>query len=239
MISTPAKKRPLGKRGVSTKKRVRSDTTLKMPLRVFSTPTTSLYGTGFPERMRMKHKYRETFHLTASSGASASYIFSCNGMFDPNITGTGHQPMFFDNMAALYDHYTVLNARITVVYVPTPQALITSHNFVVGLLDAAAFGTTNANYLGENPSMTTRTVNAQLNNERNVITKYWNAERVFGSRALSDSQLRGTPSANPSEQTYFGIMIQDTLGIGTAEGDFSVTIEYDSVWTEAKSQTGN
>lgn len=34
-------------------------------------------------------------------------------------------------------------------------------------------------------------------------------------------------------------MIQDALGIGTAEGDLSITIEYDAVWTEAKGQTGN
>lgn len=238
MISTPAKRR-LSKKVVPSRKRGRSDTTLKMPARVFSTPSTSLYGTGFPERMRMKHKYRETIHLTASSGASAPYIYSCNGMYDPNITGTGHQPMFFDNMAALYDHYTVLNSRITVVYVPTPQAILTAHNFVVGLLDTSAWGTTNANYAGENPSATTLICVATSNNEKNIISKYWNAERVFGARALSDSTLRGTPAANPTEQTYFGIMIQDANGIGTAEGDLSITIEYDAVWTEAKAQTGN
>jgi len=227
------------KKKTTSKKKAKLDVALKMPSKVFSTPKTSLYGTGFPERMRLKHKYRESLHLTGTAGASATYIFSCNGMYDPNITGTGHQPMFFDNMAALYDHYTVMNAKISVVYIPSPQATITSHNFVVGLLDASAFATNNSNYLGENPSMTSLVVQASANNQVNIITKYWNAERVFGSRALSDSQLRGSSAANPSEQTYFGIMIQDTLAIGTAEGDISVTIEYDAVWTEAKNQTGN
>lgn len=239
MSSTSSKRIYATKKKVPAKKRMKAETSLSLPQKVFNTPRTSLYSTGFPERMRMKHKYRESLHLTGTAGASATYIFSCNGMYDPNITGTGHQPMFFDNMAALYDHYTVLNAKITVVYIPTPQSTITSHNFVVGLLDASAFATNNSNYLGENPSMTSLVVQASSNNQVNIITKYWNAERVFGSRALSDSQLRGTPSANPSEQTYFGIMIQDTLAIGTAEGDISVTIEYDSMWTEAKNQTGN
>lgn len=39
--------------------------------------------------------------------------FNINSMWDPDYTGLGHQPMYFDNYAALYQKYQVKYAKIT------------------------------------------------------------------------------------------------------------------------------
>lgn len=45
--------------------------------------------------------------------------FGANGLYDPDITGTGHQPMYFDNYAALYRQYRVTRSKISVTVVNT------------------------------------------------------------------------------------------------------------------------
>lgn len=44
----------------------------------------------------------------------AAYIYSLNGLYDPNITGVGDQPTGFDQYMALYDLYTVLAVKVKV-----------------------------------------------------------------------------------------------------------------------------
>ena len=40
-----------------------------------------------------------------------------NSLFDPNLSGLGHQPRGFDQLMAVYEKYTVVAAKITVCYV--------------------------------------------------------------------------------------------------------------------------
>ena len=49
-------------------------------------------------------------------GSLASKVFTCNGLYDPDVSGTGHQPRGFDQMMALYDHYVVTKCKMTVMY---------------------------------------------------------------------------------------------------------------------------
>ena len=35
-------------------------------------------------------------------------------MFHPDKSSVGHQPMYFDQLQAIYDHFTVINSRIKV-----------------------------------------------------------------------------------------------------------------------------
>lgn len=44
---------------------------------------------------------------------AGNYVFCANGLYDVDITGIGHQPMYFDNYAALYSKYRVNYAKIT------------------------------------------------------------------------------------------------------------------------------
>lgn len=67
----------------------------------------------FNNTYTVKLSYADNFrHDIAQNGsASASQTFRMNSIFDPDITGTGHQPLLRDLWASQYDYYTVLECE--------------------------------------------------------------------------------------------------------------------------------
>lgn len=71
-------------------------------------------GYGPPDRMPMRHRYADAICMALPNANTYPYTFSCNGLFDPNITRTGHQPHYFDQMVDLgYNRYCVVGSTIT------------------------------------------------------------------------------------------------------------------------------
>jgi len=71
----------------------------------------------FPPTMFAQHKYVEDFNfftdnLTGLMGTD--YAFRLNSMYDPNFSGTGHQPQGYDQMASVYGRYTVYKVRLSI-----------------------------------------------------------------------------------------------------------------------------
>lgn len=68
-----------------------------------------------PQRFITRMKYAETYAPGNASGQSP-WRLNLNSIFDPNRTGTGHQPYSHDTMASLYNRYRVIacNYLVTV-----------------------------------------------------------------------------------------------------------------------------
>ena len=63
----------------------------------------------------------------------------------------------------------------------------------------------------------------------------WNAKKSYGILdAATDSPMSGNVSANPAEQTYYRLAIQEAGFSATVTANFLVEIEYDTVWRERK-----
>lgn len=77
--------------------------------------------TPFAPRYITKQKYFENFILSPTAGSSSIYQFNLNSIYDPNESGTGHQPMGTDQLQPLYSKYRVYKA-IMKVEVFTPAA---------------------------------------------------------------------------------------------------------------------
>jgi len=63
-------------------------------------------------------RYTETININATTSAAVN-VFRVNNIFDPNLTGTGHQPMYHDNYSAIYTSYRVNYATITMIALDT------------------------------------------------------------------------------------------------------------------------
>lgn len=59
----------------------------------------------------VKLKYVED---VVSPGTTIDHIWNLNSLFDPNRTGTGHQPYGFDTYATLYNRYRVYRVDYTI-----------------------------------------------------------------------------------------------------------------------------
>jgi hypothetical protein len=78
------------------------------------------------QRMRTKLRYAESFSYgTGAVGAYQEYLFNLNSLHDPNRTGTGHQPLGYDQLSAFYNRWRVESVRITLFVEATSQSTTT------------------------------------------------------------------------------------------------------------------
>lgn len=203
---------------------------------VVNRPMVSL-GQGLPKKLLVTHKYSEIVVPTATSGVMQKYSFSCNGMFDPNITGTGHQPMYFDQMAALYDHYRVIGSICTF---KITHLVTSNYAAVVGAFvndDSTTTPTTSFELMENSLSKHRMLAAGQLIPA--IFTLKWSAKKYFGGSVLSNPELQGTAAANPTEQSMFTIFVQPIDQISSNSYNVEVDIKYIAVWTELKDIAGS
>lgn len=60
-------------------------------------------------------RYTENFQIVPT--IRGMYAFSVNSLYDPNVTGTGHQPKGFDQIMLLYDHYLTMKCNYKITFI--------------------------------------------------------------------------------------------------------------------------
>lgn len=185
---------------------------------------------GFPKILKLKHRYCESVVMTSGLGTVQYQQFSCNGMYDPNTSIGGHQPKYYSQLTALYNHYTVTKSKITVRF-----ASASAPHCKVGIYieDDTSIAPTNADQMCEQPTATFTYL--QGNTTVPVkLSKTWSAVQNFGPNPLANDNLQGTVSANPSEGQFYTLFIQDAQGAAVATVIAFVAIEYEATWDELK-----
>ncbi|WP_445772155.1 hypothetical protein, partial [Rheinheimera sp.] len=83
---------------------------------IWARPSTwgSKYRDPFPAVEKYQLRYCQTIGIDPNVGQAASYLFRANSIYDPDFTGTGHQPYGHDQLEEIYNHYCVDSATITV-----------------------------------------------------------------------------------------------------------------------------
>ncbi len=80
----------------------------------------------FPLRYDAKLTYGVNVTLTTagSSNLGVMYRFRLNSLYDPDVTGTGHQPYQYDQLSPIYRQYLVRKAHIDLTFSdPTADGL--------------------------------------------------------------------------------------------------------------------
>jgi len=67
-----------------------------------------------PSKMVVPMTYCSFVDITSTVGAFAVYDYAANGLFDPDITGGGHQPYGFDQWTTFYSKLTVVRSKCVV-----------------------------------------------------------------------------------------------------------------------------
>lgn len=70
----------------------------------------------FADKYKFNMRYVQAGALDPSATNFAIQTWCLNALYDPDTTGTGHQPMGFDQLAALYGRYLVTGAKITTTF---------------------------------------------------------------------------------------------------------------------------
>lgn len=197
-----------------------------------------------PNKFTVKHRYIEPAVVIDPTGLiPAVYTFRANSLFDPNFSGSGHQPMGFDNIMPFYNHYTVIGSKIKVTFQSFDT--VASTPTVVGILlngeqtpslpswdNLAEQGNLTYSIMSPLGSAATTFTPANMTS----LTKGYSAHRYFGRRGIiTEDDFRGTASTNPVEQAYFHIFVCPANN-STNNGSIQaiVEIEYIAVYTELK-----
>lgn len=188
-----------------------------------------------PQLKSRKIKFRYCDKLTlAPAGASVSafHVFSANGLYDPDITGTGHQPIGFDQWMAFYNHYTVIGSKISVTFVNADV----NQTGIVGITldDDNTPISTVASTLMEQPNCAYAMVNTREGSNKTTLSLQTNPLK-FLTKKVDDGNVTGDVSNNPAEQVYFTVWADSHDGAVMTPGmQCIVTIDYVAVLKEQK-----
>lgn len=194
---------------------------------------------GFPKSKAVKLRYVDRVSIDAATAIPAVHYFWANGMYDPDYTGVGHQPSNFDRWMEIYDHYTVLGSRITVV--PVLGDTVAQAACIYGVMLTDSFtgltGINNNNLLEQPGSRYSKFPFGQDTSKNSKITHRFSARKFFGKNnksMIGDGSYRGDASNNPSENAMFAVWAQDTCGNNPPSLCFYVYIDFYAILTEPK-----
>lgn len=168
------------------------------------------------------------------------YVFTANGLYDPNVSSTGHQPLGFDTMMLYYEQYTVTNSRITINFAGNGVQPAT-----VGLCLAPDTTSLVLPDVVENGLFVMKTVDGRAKDGYGTgqrlgsLSLSCDVAKYFGRRTrrelLDDPNLSGTVATTPAEQVYFVIV---TFGFGSFSDNtsvaFNAVLEYNAVFWEPR-----
>lgn len=190
-----------------------------------------------PASKLVKLKYVGTRQLNADVSTVSSYVFSANGLYDPDITGLGHQPMGFDQWMTFYDHYTVIGSKITVKALNTGAAATDSQVIGITLHDNPVGGASTEINM-EQATSSWKVLPPMGTANATILRKGFSAKRFFGrpkSAIVNSSDFRGTNAANPTEGSYFIVWAGGLIPTDNpSQTNLLVTIEYTAVFNERK-----
>lgn len=177
---------------------------------------------------------RYTTYLDLDPSGSVPFVynaFAANGVYDPDITGTGHQPYGYDQWSTFYPTWIVLGSKIRV-------KMVSADTNAPGI--PAFFGVSlNNNLLGawgasqtaliEQPNTSWRFIQTGPNSQPSrSATQTYSPRKWWGLVNARDVQgLWGQTNNNPADITYFNVWAAAADGssnIGAIRG--IVTIDY-------------
>jgi len=190
----------------------------------------------FPVRTTRRLRYSDNFSLASTSGAVNTYVLGANCLYDPNITGTGHQPMGFDEMMLYYNHYTVTHCKLTLV----AKAVSSSKMTVMLRMDSSSTPITVIDRLVELGGVVIEHIsNTGVygdSKEMHLGLDIAKIQGISSSAMTADTSLRGSNAANPSEITYFHVLVCDAAGL-TGTVNFDMVMDFVAVFTEPRDAT--
>lgn len=156
---------------------------------------------GMPDSIETILEYSDVVEIKSNTSPHAGYVFRGNSVYDPDYTGTGHQPRYFDQFMEVYGRYLVLSAKLTCQNVGTSGFMITAPT-----TDPLAFGPSTLEYVELPRSAFVASGNAATIPSPKTVSLY-DTQGVLGlTRAqLEDLNYSGTATTNPNQTWYINI----------------------------------
>lgn len=199
----------------------------------------SLPLAGNPRCKLVKLRYAETIAINAPIGGVGSYVFRANDLYDPNYTGTGHQPLGFDQLMQYYNHFTVIGSKCTVMFTPSSGVGgLTPGLLGVALSDGGVTvsGYANTNHLleGRQTGMKTMWLGdpASMGSRRSVVKTF--SHNKFFCRPSTNTEFKGNVGGSPQETAFYEVFVASVNSNDPASMILTVVIDYIALMSEPR-----
>lgn len=184
---------------------------------------------GFPDRLLTRLRYSDVFSITSTSGAQGLQVYRWNSTFDPDLTNAGHQPLYRDTYASIYDQYAVVSAK-AIVRIFSVDA-DTGFQVNVNTDDDATFSTL-PNVLAEQSHGITHLLSPLAGSKSNItIVSDWSAAEYLNIDPFTSQTYKTAVGSNPTEISFLGISVF-TTDATTGSVSFQISLEQEILWTE-------
>lgn len=155
---------------------------------------------------RQVFRYVDRIVLNPGLGTLATHIFQANGAYDPDITGTGHQPIAFDQLVGIfYNHYTVIGAKIKCTFIADADAATNQACIVAVETKSSTGATIDYSDLLEHGNSSHAVMTTGTANQKATVTRRVNMSKFLGQKVLQEDANAGTASTNPNEGVFFHV----------------------------------
>ncbi len=178
---------------------------------------------GFPTKIITVLRYIDVLGFTSTTGGTSTVVFRMNGPRDPDLTNIGHQPLYWDRWAAVYQSYRVLGSRLTAT-ISGDDLANTQGPWIFGINGSTvgtSLGTSGRNRMEQNDAVS-RMYNGQSTPISLSIA--YSPEIKLG-RPNGDDTVGALVGNDPSVQWYAHVWIQDLNGT-TSTAFAKIEIEY-------------
>lgn len=181
---------------------------------------------GVPKSMRQRLKYADTYQDT-TTGVSDT-VYSLNSLFDPDTTGTGHNPLGFNQIANLYTRYRCVSTTVEAEFVqdstadPTVVALIPStSSTAITVIETAL----------EQPGCVWGMTGVTSASRTKLIINDINIKNLFGFARPSIIDMSAVFTADPAQEAFLHVVTKDING-NAQQMNVAIVIEYDTIFNK-------
>lgn len=174
-----------------------------------------------PDVMRVKLKYDTFVSFAGAAGVAFDNVY-VNSLFDPDYTGTGNQPLGYDEWSNFYGRYRVNGMSINVSGVNTNS---TNPLFIAVWPSLNSSTPASTSSVLSLPYVKYRTTGQSSGNARIFVKNYMSVKKMFGYKSIDqeDDFTAGT-GASPTNLMYFHVYGYSTSGsVPTFQGIVSIT----------------
>lgn len=180
-------------------------------------------GIGFPDELKCTLCYVENNIQFVTVPSPAAQVFRINSLFDPNLTGTGHQPKFFDQITpSIYSLYCVTACRVEAYAIQ--QASATMQRLSYGYSDSNISTDTQESLAEDRWFKNADISGSNGNGLRKCILPSISIAKLLGQPSLeTDSNSYCAYNANPVDVAFY--IFKTTTMDGATASDLSVTFK--------------
>lgn len=194
---------------------------------------------GIPKTATVSLRYCTTKILApTTAGLGVSTVFRCDSVYDPDYTGTGHQPVYRDVYTSMYNKYIVTGSKIWVKAIPYRGSGTATSVYSLGLYrrDHGDTTTMNIETMREN-GVHTKTIRMGNNDMPNSSVYMTDTFSLYKDVLAKDREKllvdKGVSPSTAGAGQDWVLFVYTLSGSGTAGGGaaddniiFEVTIQY-------------